>query len=337
MGLSGRSSNDWNKIGTKQFDNEQYAEALISFTKAIENNYDDHIIWDNKAKCFFKLAKNPFDVEQYNNAYACIENALELNPNFISALITKTAILNALQSYSKSLFVSDKLIKLKHENIDLSIIWSNRSESFEHLNRLDEAISCIDKAIKYDPDSSDGVYHGRKELLLQEKNASQVQEPQQDPEHYPEHYPEQDQQQDQQQDQESTFDGVLQESDITNNFSRLSWQNAEDLVGKLFEKKDYHSTVSQRTGDFGIDVEAKSTDDYLGIQVKHWSTDVGFEDVAKTLGVSSKFNKVIIVSTKTGFTSQAIEFSQRDENRYRLELWDSNRFKQELRQHVIGK
>ena len=62
--------------------------------------------------------------------------------------------------------------------------------------------------------------------------------------------------------------------------------------------------------------------------------DVGFEDVAKTLGVAQKFNKVIIVSTKSGFTSQALEHAQN--NPYLIELWDSNKFKNELRQYVVS-
>ncbi|HIG33015.1 MAG TPA: restriction endonuclease, partial [Flavobacteriales bacterium] len=123
---------------------------------------------------------------------------------------------------------------------------------------------------------------------------------------------------------------------------RFSWQQAEDLVGKLFEKKGYSITVgvptadggTKRQGDFGIDVEAKNGKEYLGIQVKHWSMDVGFEDVAKTLGVAQKFNKVIIVSTKSGFTSQALQHAEK--NPYLIELWDSNKFKNELRQHVIS-
>ena len=313
MGLFGKSSNDWNELGRIHHDNGQYAEALICYDKAIKNNYGDYPIWSNKAQSFFGL-------ESYEQANACNENALKYNPNFIPALITKTAILNKQQKYSESLLVSDELLKLKHKKITLAIIWNNRAMSFRGDGNIHEAISCIDKAIKNNPNGIDGIndmYHRHKEILLQIKNTSQVQDPQQN--------------------QKSTFDGVLQESDITNNFSRLSWQNAEVLVGKLFEKKGFNSQVTGKTGDFGIDVESKSTDEYLGIQVKHWISDVGFEDVAKTLGVSSKFNKVIIVSTKTGFTSQAIEFSQRDENRYRLELWDSNRFKLELRQFVIKK
>jgi hypothetical protein len=142
--------------------------------------------------------------------------------------------------------------------------------------------------------------------------------------------------------QERARSGGLLESDLQNNFVRFSWQQAEDLVGKLFEKKGYSTTIgvptadggTKRQGDFGIDVEAKNEKEYLGIQVKHWSMDVGFEDVAKTLGVAQKFNKVIIVSTKSGFTSQALEHAQN--NPYLIELWDSNKFKNELRQHVMG-
>ena len=142
--------------------------------------------------------------------------------------------------------------------------------------------------------------------------------------------------------QERARNAGLNELDLQNNFSRFSWQQAEDLVGKLFEKKEYSVTVgvptadggTKRQGDFGIDVEAKNESEYLGIQVKHWSMDVGFEDVAKTLGVAQKFNKVIIVSTKSGFTSQALEHAQK--NPYLIELWDSNKFKNELRQHLLN-
>ena len=129
--------------------------------------------------------------------------------------------------------------------------------------------------------------------------------------------------------------GKLNKFDLENNFLRFTWQEAEDLVGKLFEKKGYSVTVTQRSADFGIDVEAKNTETYLGIQVKHWNGQVGFEDVAKTLGVAQKFNKVIIINTKSGFTSQA--WTHANANPYLIELWDSNRFKQELTQYVIGK
>ena len=134
---------------------------------------------------------------------------------------------------------------------------------------------------------------------------------------------------------QSTFDGILLESDLNDNFRRLSWENAEDLVGTLFSKKGYDSTVTQRSGDFGIDVEARTDREFIGIQVKHWNGTVDFDTVAKTLGVQNKYNRVIIVSTKAGFSSHALTWANRDENRYRIELWDTNRFKNELRQYVL--
>ena len=120
------------------------------------------------------------------------------------------------------------------------------------------------------------------------------------------------------------------------------WKQAEDLVGKLFEKKGYNVTVgvptldggTKRNGDFGIDVRASNDEHYLGIQVKHWNANVDFEDVAKTLGVAQEYNKVIIISTKSGFTPQALQHAS--DNSYLIELWDRVRFAQELKDHSLN-
>jgi len=130
-----------------------------------------------------------------------------------------------------------------------------------------------------------------------------------------------------------TSSGELTEGDLQNNFSRFSWEQMEHLVGRLFEKKGYSTNVTKPTGDFGIDVEARNSTEFIGIQVKHWNNDVGFDDVAKTLGVSQKYNKSIIISTKSGFSNQAWEHQKN--NQYILELWDTNKFKSELRTHML--
>jgi len=127
--------------------------------------------------------------------------------------------------------------------------------------------------------------------------------------------------------------GLLSEIDLKNNFSRFSWQDMEKIVGQLFQNMGYQVNVTGKSGDFGIDVEAKNQREYIGIQVKHWKSDVDFDTVAKTLGVSQKFTKTIIISTKSGFTSQAIQHQKN--NSYVLELWDSSRFKQECRTRLI--
>ena len=137
--------------------------------------------------------------------------------------------------------------------------------------------------------------------------------------------------------QNNRYEGLLEESDLQDNFARLEWKDAENLVGKLFEKKGFHTSVIGKTGDYGIDVEAKNGDSYFGIQVKHWTNSVGTEDVMKTLGGAHRFTKVIIISTKSSFTDQALQFALKEENKYRIELWDNARFKLELKTFILNK
>jgi HJR/Mrr/RecB family endonuclease len=123
---------------------------------------------------------------------------------------------------------------------------------------------------------------------------------------------------------------LVTKKEMDKNFEDYTWQDMENMVGELFEKKGYDVIVTQATGDFGIDVEARNDKESIGIQVKHWNTDVGYEDIAKTLGSSmGKFNRSIIVNSKSGFTSQA--WQKQSEIPYVLDLWDSNKLKSEIK------
>jgi hypothetical protein len=132
-------------------------------------------------------------------------------------------------------------------------------------------------------------------------------------------------------------------ADLKNNFARFGWKDAEDLTAKLFKSKGYSTTVGvptkdggrKRNGDFGIDVRAYNGIVNIGIQVKHQVENVDFDAVAKTLGVAQKFQKVIIVSTKSGFSAQSLEHARNNSDA--IELWDSDRFKEEIKKHLIEK
>ncbi len=124
------------------------------------------------------------------------------------------------------------------------------------------------------------------------------------------------------------------ETDLQNNFSRFSWRQMEELTGKLFKKKGYQVEVTLATGDYGIDVWAKKDGMIIGIQVKKWRYDVGFDDVTKTLGSNlGKANKYILISTSSFFTQQARDHQK--QHSHLIELWDTNRFKKELRENFI--
>ena len=124
------------------------------------------------------------------------------------------------------------------------------------------------------------------------------------------------------------------ETDLQDNFSRFTPREMEELTGKLFEKKGYSVEVTKQSGDFGIDVWATNKDMKIGIQVKKWKANVGFDDVAKTFGSNlSKANKYIVISTDSFFTNQAMELQR--QNSHMIELWDTDRFKQELRDNGL--
>jgi len=290
----------WEVKGDELFCVGKYEEAIKCFDKAIQLEPDNASPWTAKAATQHRIGKHE---EAINSA----DKAIKLDSSHIEGWNNKGGILLSLERYPEAITCFDEGLKIEPDDANLL---NSKGGALCYIGKYEEAITCFDKAIQLEPYEPQ-FQKNRKSVEQLVESIKRIQS-----------------------------NGVA-ESDLDDNFARLSWEAAEDLVGKLFEKKDYAVTVGvpttnggiKRQGDFGIDVEAKNGTEYLGIQVKHWSMDVGFEDVAKTLGVAQKFNKVIIISTKSGFTSQARKHA--DDNPYLIELWDSNKFKDELRQHIL--
>ncbi|MDC6463363.1 restriction endonuclease [Nitrosopumilus sp.] len=125
---------------------------------------------------------------------------------------------------------------------------------------------------------------------------------------------------------------------VSDDIETLTFEEAEDLVGKLFEANGYDVTIgvtakdgsNKRSQDGGIDVRVEKGNKKIGIQVKHWKDNVSFPSVSGTLGVSKGFTKMIVISTISGFTKSALEFAKENHD---IELWDSKKFKKELNEH----
>ena len=126
---------------------------------------------------------------------------------------------------------------------------------------------------------------------------------------------------------------IVTESDIKNNFSRFEPFEFERLVAKLFEKKGYKATVTQESGDFGVDILAEAGKEKIAIQVKHWQASVGGPDVHKTLGSMITFgaNRAMVI-TSSDFTNQAYEIQKRGSP---VELWNGSRLRDEFRQYLL--
>ncbi|OLB92579.1 MAG: hypothetical protein AUH25_00200 [Thaumarchaeota archaeon 13_1_40CM_38_12] len=126
---------------------------------------------------------------------------------------------------------------------------------------------------------------------------------------------------------------AIDEEDIKNNFRRFEPFEFEELVGKLFAAKGYRVEVTQKSGDYGVDVLAKAGHDIVAIQVKHWKLPVGGPDVHKTLGSMLTFgaNRAIVVTT-SDFTNQAYEIQKNTP----IELWNGERVREEFKNHLIN-
>lgn len=126
---------------------------------------------------------------------------------------------------------------------------------------------------------------------------------------------------------------IITEKDLQNNFRRFEPYEFEELIGRLFAAKGYQVEVTQKSGDFGVDVIARAGHDVVAIQVKHWEASVGGPDVHKTLGsmITYNANRALVITT-SDFTNQAYEIQKRGAP---VVLWNGERVKEEFRKAFL--
>ena len=121
------------------------------------------------------------------------------------------------------------------------------------------------------------------------------------------------------------------ETVIITDFALIDPYEFEHLIGDLFKSKGYKSTVTQGSGDYGIDVVARKGNEVLAIQAKKYSpgNNVGNREVQMLLG-AMQFRKVeaskAILITSSDFTKQAVEQAKGAP----IELWNGVRLKEEI-------
>lgn len=124
---------------------------------------------------------------------------------------------------------------------------------------------------------------------------------------------------------------------IHSEYALISPFEFEDLVAKLFNQLGYHTEVTPRTGDYGVDVIAKNGKDIIAIQAKKYArgNKVGNRDVQQLLGAMQfrkvKANKAILITT-SDFTFQAKEQAKETP----IELWDGDYINSMLRKYLKG-
>lgn len=90
---------------------ENYDEAILDYTKALELNEKMTDAYYNRAKIL--LSRKDIENPDINRAIKDLEKALELDPNFADAMYALAAAQKKIGNYQESLKNLDKVIELK--------------------------------------------------------------------------------------------------------------------------------------------------------------------------------------------------------------------------------
>ena len=109
---------------------------------------EDSSVWITKASKLIGEA-------QYEEAIACCDEAIRLDPENSRTWYGKGASLNLLKRHEEAITCFDEAIRLDPEFLDT---WNGKGIALGESSRHIEAIACFDEAIRLDPEFSDAWY-----------------------------------------------------------------------------------------------------------------------------------------------------------------------------------
>lgn len=103
-------------------------------------------------------------------------------------------------------------------------------------------------------------------------------------------------------------------ADVNSLLDSINDREFEKLIGRLYEKKGYHVTVTKKSGDFGIDVLAEKEGEKIAIQCKCYKNEqkVDNSTIQKAIGAAHspyKVGKVAVITTSS-FSAGAISVAK---------------------------
>ncbi len=139
--------------GAELVNSGEYEAAISTYDKALEIDPDSFLAMNEKAGALNGL-------ERYQEALELIEKAIQIKPDYYQSWGTKGRILangferseEALSSYNKALEFNIDL------QSDRAILWSFKAEALYPLERYQESVEAVDRALELDLPSALVVY-----------------------------------------------------------------------------------------------------------------------------------------------------------------------------------
>jgi tetratricopeptide (TPR) repeat protein len=138
----------WYSRGVLLFRLGRYKEAESSFQASVKDNAEEG--WASAA--FYWRAQSLMELSRDQEAVACLERALQMNPDFADAWESKGICLHYAGMYEEALTCYDRAVWVSAE---LSSAWLNRGYALARLERHEEAMHSYDEALKRDPECPD--------------------------------------------------------------------------------------------------------------------------------------------------------------------------------------
>ena len=131
-----------------RLDPPRYEEKLSILNRILELDPQDKYSWMSKGDILFELAREGFhdklEADKKNLAYESLqsyENALEIDSDFIWAVLGKGNVLILLSKFEGAIRCYDKIMEMD-EPVD--IVWFNKGLALQNLKKYDEALKCFD-------------------------------------------------------------------------------------------------------------------------------------------------------------------------------------------------
>lgn len=162
-------------LGVSYYRLGELDKSISEYEKAREYSDDPGILHQlaniygmtNQQEKALEIFKELSDIDPYNDDIKKrIENLeLEINKkdllhdnnfNSIQEAIMQATVYSSWKEYEKAIEVYDLIIGILPEQ---SLAWKEKGCAYYHLGKYEEALKCLDKAMKYDPDNIDLLYY----------------------------------------------------------------------------------------------------------------------------------------------------------------------------------
>lgn len=149
------------QINPSHYEARSYKNLLLE-RKNQHKKYADEIAESDDPSELIKKADYYINKRMYDEALACSEKALEIEPNYSLAWFYKGYALSEKGVYEESIDCYDKATK-----IDPSMLngWNNKGVALDKLGRYKDALDCFEKELEVNPDNK--LARDNKKLMLQ--------------------------------------------------------------------------------------------------------------------------------------------------------------------------